>query len=40
MRGHRKPANSRGYKKMFTRTAGMVHKKNLRAKPMRGGFRI
>lgn len=37
---HRKPANSKYHKKMFSRTAGMVHKKNLRTKPMRGGFRI
>lgn len=36
----RKPANSTFHKKKFTRTAGMVHKQNLRAKPMRGGFRI
>lgn len=37
---HRRPANSVGYKKQFTRTAGMVHKVNLRSKPMRGGFRL
>lgn len=37
---HRKSANSKGYKKQFTRTAGGTHRKNLRAKPMRGGFRL
>lgn len=36
----RKPANRRKDKKSFTRHAQKVHKKNLRAKPMRGGFRI
>lgn len=39
-RGHRKSANTRFHKKQFTRTAGMVHRKNLRMKPMRGGYRI
>lgn len=37
---NRKPANSVGHKKMFTRTAGHTHGKNLRAHPMRGGFRL
>lgn len=36
----RKPANSQGYKKQFTRTAMKVSRANLRAKPMRGGFRL
>lgn len=27
-------------KKLFRRTASRTHKKNLRAVPMRGGFRI
>lgn len=27
-------------KKIFSRTASKVHSKNLRAVPMRGGFRI
>lgn len=40
MRAHRKPANTRRQKKHFSRTAGMVHRQNLRMKPMRGGFRI
>lgn len=37
---HRKPANRTRNKKEFTRTAGMVHRENLRARPMRGGFRL
>ena len=37
---HRKSANSRGHKKQFSRTAGMTHGKNMRATPMRGGFRL
>lgn len=37
---HRKPANRRVHKKQFSRTAKRVHKANLRAKPMRGGFRL
>lgn len=37
---HRKSANSKGFKKSFTRHAGKVHGKNVRANPMRGGFRL
>lgn len=37
---HRKPANSKGYKKSFSRSAAHVHGKNMVAKPMRGGFRF
>ena len=37
---HRKNANSKGYKKGFSRSAAHVHSKNLRAAPMRGGFRL
>ena len=29
-----------GDKKRFSRTAGMTHSKNMRAMPMRGGYRI
>lgn len=36
----RKSANSTGQKKRFSRTAGMTHKKNLMAVPMRGGYRL
>lgn len=36
----RKPANSRGQKKRFTRTAGMTHRKNVSPGPMRGGIRL
>lgn len=32
--------NSRGAKKSFTRNAVRVHKKNIIAKPMRGGIRL
>lgn len=37
---YRKPANSKGQKKQFTRTAMKVHPKNNLAKPMRGGYRL
>lgn len=37
---NRKSANSRYHKKQFTRTASGTHAKNLRATPMRGGFRL
>lgn len=30
----------RGSKRLFTATASRTHKRNLRAFPMRGGFRI
>lgn len=38
---NRKPANSRGHKRSFTRNAMKVHKKNAPyARPMRGGIRL
>lgn len=37
---HRKPANSTGAKKNFTRTAMKTHVRNIQAKPMRGGIRL
>ncbi|QXP08635.1 MAG: hypothetical protein [Arizlama microvirus] len=37
---NRKPANSRRDKKSFSRNASKVHGKNMRASPMRGGFRL
>ena len=37
---HRKGANRRSDKKGFSRTAAHVHPKNMRAAPMRGGFRL
>lgn len=36
----RKPANSKGAKKSFTRNAMRVHVKNMNTKPMRGGIRL
>lgn len=36
----RKSYNSTGAKKSFTRNAVRVHKKNIVAKPMRGGIRL
>lgn len=33
-------AKKKSDRRRFSRTAGRVHKKNLRATPMRGGFRI
>lgn len=36
----RKKMPSRHSKKVFTKTAQHVHKKNLRASPMRGGIRL
>lgn len=36
----RKRANKRYDRKVFSRTAGRIHKKNLIAMPMRGGFRL
>lgn len=36
----RKHISRRSSKKRFSRTATSVRKKNLRARPMRGGFRI
>lgn len=32
--------NKRRDRRRFSKTAGRTHKKNLRATPMRGGFRI
>lgn len=40
MRGNRRPANRRSDKKSFSRNAQKVHKANIRARPMRGGYRI
>lgn len=37
---NRKPANRISDKKSFSRNASKVHGKNLRAMPMRGGFRL
>lgn len=39
MRRH-KVVNKGRDKRKFSRTAGMTHKVNLRATPMRGGFRM
>ena len=36
----RRKLSKRGSKRLFTATASRTHKKNLRAVPMRGGFRI
>lgn len=32
--------NQRRSKHQFSRTAGRIHKKNVRAQPMRGGIRL
>lgn len=37
---NRKPANSYSHKKSFTRNAMKTHKRNIVAKPMRGGIRL
>lgn len=36
----RQKLSRRGSKRLFTATASRTHKRNLRAVPMRGGFRI
>lgn len=36
----RKRLTRRKSKKMFKKSAGMTHKKNLRGSPMRGGIRL
>ena len=36
----RKRMKSRHSKKLFTKTAQRVHKKNARTRPMRGGIRL
>lgn len=36
----RRPMSRRKSKRLFTNTALNVHPKNLKAAPMRGGFRI
>lgn len=36
---NRKPANSKGYKKQFTKTAKKTHGKNF-VRSMRGGYRL
>lgn len=38
--GHRKPANKRSDKRSFSRNAVKQHIKNIKARPMRGGFRL
>lgn len=37
---HRKPANSKGYKRSFRRNAMKTHRKNINSRPMRGGIRL
>ncbi|WNK14363.1 MAG: hypothetical protein [Microvirus sp.] len=37
---NRKSANKVSDKKSFTHHASKVHKKNMKARPMRGGFRL
>lgn len=37
---NRKPANSKGAKRNFSRTAMKVHKKNIPSRAMRGGIRL
>lgn len=37
---HRKSMSRKHSKRHFTKNALRIHKKNLRAQPMRGGFRI
>lgn len=37
---NRSHANRKSDKKSFSRNAVRTHKKNLRANPMRGGFRL
>jgi len=39
-RKHRKKIGKSKSRKLFSKTARRTHKKNLRATPMRGGFRI
>lgn len=39
MKNNRKSANSKGYKKQFTKTASNVNPKNF-VKSMRGGYRL
>jgi hypothetical protein len=36
----RKNLKKRTSKKLFTKTASKIHKKNTRGKPMRGGIRL
>ena len=36
----RSPVSFNGAKRLFMATAGKMHKRNLQAVPMRGGFRI
>jgi hypothetical protein len=36
----RRKIGMRKSKRMFTKTASMTHKKNVRARPMRGGIRL
>ena len=37
---YRKPVSSKGSQKLFTKTAMKIHKKNVDARPMRGGIRL
>lgn len=39
MKNNRKRANSRGYKKQFTKTAMKINKRNF-VRSMRGGYRL
>lgn len=36
----RRRMSRRGSKRLFRKTASRTHKKNLRRRPMRGGYRI
>lgn len=40
MKGKRSKLTKKGSKRLFKATADKTHSKNLRAAPMRGGFRI
>ena len=40
MSSRRRKVSRRGSKRLFSRTAARTRSKNLRAVPMRGGFRI
>lgn len=37
---NRKPSNSKGSKRHFSKTAQKTHPRNLMNKPMRGGIRL
>lgn len=38
--GYRHRVHKKVDKRIFRKTAGRIHKKNLRINPMRGGFRL